>query len=105
VSATQHIRISNPWHAVGIRTASRACPVCKALAGRRFLSREAPSLPLAGCLTPAVCRTVYEHFDDRRDGPRRGVDHEYPSQQAPPPGGLERRRAEARGRRSTDATR
>jgi len=97
----RHIRISNPWHAVAVRSSRAACPACKAIAGVRFLAREAPKLPLANCHHAAVCHSTYEHFDDRREGPRRNAEQEFPRMQAPPPP-AERERRRARGRRSTD---
>jgi hypothetical protein len=40
------------------------------LVGQRFLSREAPRLPLRDCDRPD-CSCRYEHHEDRRRGPRR----------------------------------
>jgi hypothetical protein len=61
----QHIRVSNPWHAVAIQPGSRHCRVVVARLGERYLSREAPRLPLAGC-TASSCTCRYRHYDDRR---------------------------------------
>jgi hypothetical protein len=60
----------NPWHAVTIATGPRACAAARALGDRRFLSRDAPVLPLKDC-DSAECTCRYEHFEDRRKGPRR----------------------------------
>lgn len=38
--------------------------------GRRFLSRQAPTLPLKAC-DQARCKCRYAHHEDRRRGPRR----------------------------------
>ena len=104
-SATgQHIRIVNPWHAVEVRTARGACPACAALAGRRFLSSEAPALPVAGCLEPAACRAVYRHHDDRRAGPRRAADLPGLARTGSGREGSAERRT-GRGRRGTDVAR
>jgi hypothetical protein len=65
--------IQNPYHAVSVQAAGGTCAPAAALAGRRFLAREAPALPLAGCST-ARCTCVYKHHDDRRVGPRRATD-------------------------------
>jgi hypothetical protein len=63
----------NPFHAVSIAPGLRACAAARALRDRRFLSREAPILPLKACdSTECTCR--YEHHDDRRKGHRRARD-------------------------------
>jgi hypothetical protein len=61
---------ASAWHAVAIAPGSRACPAAREMDGHRFLSREAPSLPLKDC-DSGVCTCRYEHFDDRRKGARR----------------------------------
>jgi hypothetical protein len=50
-----------------------ACPEAHSLRERRFLSREAPALPLAGC-GAGQCACRYEHHADRRKGGRRARD-------------------------------
>lgn len=55
----------HPFHAVGVKPGRPCCPDVVNLKGRRFLSREAPALPLMGCKLRCAC--VYRHFDDRRD--------------------------------------
>ena len=72
------------FHGVAIKPAE-ACQ-CKAvteLDGRRFLSDEAPSLPLPGCDHPHACRCVYEHFNDRRTLVRREMDSGLPPRELP----------------------
>jgi hypothetical protein len=71
---SQHIHVANPWHAVGIIFERPACAACAPYKGIRFLAKEAPSLPLKGCLDPKGCKCVYKHFPDRRSGPRRAVE-------------------------------
>ena len=61
---------ASAWHAVCIAPGERACDAARLLAGRRFLSRDAPALPLKNC-DNAACTCRYEHFDDRRKGARR----------------------------------
>lgn len=63
-----------PWHAVSIAAAEPGCPEAEAMKGRRFLSNEAPRLPLPGCSQPWACRCVYRHHADRRATPRRASD-------------------------------
>lgn len=58
------------FHAVAVRGRPDACTAARALEGARFLSREAPALPLSSCTHPR-CQCIYQHFDDRRDRERR----------------------------------
>jgi hypothetical protein len=96
VAASTHYRISNPYHAVAIVPGAGACAAVRELLGRRFLSREAPRLPLPNCPL-AACHCAYKHYDDRRQKRRRKADWtEFPQAWA----GLERR--QAHGRRVTD---
>jgi hypothetical protein len=97
--ASVRIHLTNPWHAVAIRSPQPACPAAAKLGKRRFLSREAPTLPLADCPAPQKCRCIYQHFDDRRTLSRRAADEGRP---APPYNGNDRRCAP--GRRKTDVT-
>jgi hypothetical protein len=95
-----HVLLTNPWHAVEVRVSPKACPACRALAGKRFLSIDAPALPVKGCTQPPTCRAVYKHHDDRRGGGRREGELPFGGMAKGPPGGKERRTG--RGRRSTD---
>lgn len=63
----------NPYHAVTIAIGPRACAAARALHDQRFLSREAPPLPLKKC-DSAECTCRYEHYDDRRKTGRRARD-------------------------------
>ena len=60
-------------HAVSIAPGHRCCAGARELRGQRFLSREAPMLPLASC-DRADCTCRYEHHQDRRKGARRARD-------------------------------
>ncbi len=62
----------DPYHCVSIRSPKDACEAAKQLMGKRFLSREAPPLPLPNC-TAKHCRCHDAHHEDRRvdDGDRR----------------------------------
>lgn len=62
------------WHAVSIVARGAACEQAMALRDRRFLSKEAPRLPLPGCPFGDRCKCRYRHHADRRVGPRRSVD-------------------------------
>ena len=61
---------ASPFHAVTIVPGLRACAAALDLQGHRFLSRDAPALPLKKCESGS-CTCRYEHYDDRRHGPRR----------------------------------
>jgi len=87
----------NPYHSVSIVAGAARCPAALALKGKRFLSRDAPRLPLPECDQPLDCRCVYRHFDDRRAGPRRGDEKGRPAR---PAGEKEKRLS--RGRRDAD---
>lgn len=63
-------RAGGRYHCVEIRSRGRPCAAAQAFAGRRFLPRAAPPIPLPGC-TAMSCRCAYVHFDDRRVGDRR----------------------------------
>jgi hypothetical protein len=64
---------TSAYHAVTIAPGLRACEAAKAVARKRFLSAEAPDLPLQGC-SCSTCACRYEHHDDRRNGQRRARD-------------------------------
>lgn len=74
--AVAHIYVTNPWHAVGISTGLSCCQASVALRQTRFLSNQAPPLPLQGCTQPKTCTCKYKHFSDRRSGPRRAMETE-----------------------------
>jgi hypothetical protein len=59
----------NPFHAVSIQPSDEHCQAVGSLQVQRFLSEEAPSLPLADCAA-ADCRCRYVHHTDRRGGAR-----------------------------------
>ncbi|HEX4377241.1 MAG TPA: hypothetical protein VHZ99_08830 [Steroidobacteraceae bacterium] len=75
ISHSPDIRVTNPWHAVAVMTPADTCCRASALARKiRYLSSEAPPLPLSGCTQPKQCVCKYKHFPDRRAGPRRVTD-------------------------------
>ena len=57
------------FHAVSIQPAGESCPAVNAISVQRFLSEEAPALPLEGCGS-VECRCRYVHHSDRRGGAR-----------------------------------
>jgi hypothetical protein len=72
-----------------------ACAAARACKDKRYLSTEAPRLPLAAC-DAASCKCKYRHFEDRRAGDRRADD---PLPGAKPPAA---NRREKKGRRAED---
>ena len=72
VTSVTH-RVS-PWHAVSVATGNWCCAEAANLSGTRFLSREAPRLPLGDCSAPQSCSCSYKHHSDRRGLPRRKDD-------------------------------
>ncbi|HWW21248.1 MAG TPA: hypothetical protein VNZ06_10615 [Steroidobacteraceae bacterium] len=69
-----NIRVTNPWHAVAVSGGPSCCRASFLARSQRYLSTEAPPLPLAGCTQPKSCLCKYKHFSDRRAGPRRTTD-------------------------------
>ena len=59
------------WHAVSIVAKGASCEAAHSLRGKRFLSAEAPRLPLAQCTNSKSCICAYKHHEDRRGQPRR----------------------------------
>ena len=56
---------STSYHAVSIQPGPQACAAAKELRGRKFLSHEAPQLPLADC-SSGYCQCRFTHHTDRR---------------------------------------
>ncbi|MGH9644070.1 MAG: hypothetical protein ACRD3Q_16810 [Terriglobales bacterium] len=95
-AGARHYHLTNPYHSVSVIPAADACEAARDLRGRRFLSHEAPQLPLRDCPHKG-CRCHYKHHDDRRKKRRRTTDRFESSR---PWSGVERRRSH--GRRVTD---
>jgi hypothetical protein len=88
----------NRWHAVIIAAPADACAAAKECRGKRFLSAEAPWLPLEGC-DVARCQCKYRHHADRRGAPRRKTEKgAAPAAKAKDQG----TRRTSRGRRAAD---
>ena len=62
------------WKAVAILPGDSACSAARELRSKRFLSREAPRLPLPDCNKQDQCECKYRHLADRRGGYRRAGD-------------------------------
>ena len=65
---------SKRWHAVSVKPGAGACAAASSGRSQRWLSREAPQLPLPGCTNPDKCYCTYQHHDDRRGEGRRAED-------------------------------
>jgi hypothetical protein len=61
---------SNPYHAVAVKYPKDACAAVRQVEAKRFLTNEAPPLPLPNC-TVKNCGCRFIHFNDRRDEDRR----------------------------------
>ena len=64
---------STKWRSVKIAPGLICCDYANILAGKVFLSREAPPLPLVNC-AETDCRCKYIHLEDRRSGGDRRVE-------------------------------
>jgi hypothetical protein len=88
---------TNPYHAVSILPGATGCAAAFRFARQRFLSRQAPRLPLPSC-DSRTCACRFKHHKDRRAGPRRNSD--VGMMMTASPKGKERR--QSRGRRAED---
>jgi hypothetical protein len=89
----------HPWHAVEIVASKAACAAAQALKGKRFLSADAPLLPLPDCTLTSSCHCVYrKHADRRDDSVRRAEDDTGIRRMAP----ASQERRSKRGRRKSD---
>jgi hypothetical protein len=91
--ASQPLR---PFQAVSIFRGVVCCSMAKQFSEHRFLARDAPALPLAGCTMPERCECRYLKHKDRRAGERRLVDFSLANTMY---SGMERRRFTSRRRK------
>jgi len=75
-----------------------SCAAAALSRNKRFLSKDAPHLPLPECPNRNTCRCVYKHFEDRRSNPRRSADMNGPLPSEAP----KSNRRVTRGRRARD---
>jgi hypothetical protein len=68
-----------PFQAIAIYRGVRACDLAKKFSEHRFLARDAPPLPLAGCSMTSTCECRYLKYKDRRGTQRRLVDFGAPA--------------------------
>jgi len=91
-------RQPSPWYAVSVVPGQESCTLVKLHQGTRWLSAEAPRLPVPGC-DAKHCDCRYRHYADRRANVQRKQDRD---------GWVryhkgEDRRTGGRGRRASDA--
>lgn len=65
------------WRAVGVVPGAAACEAAQGMCDKRFLTRDAPRLPLRDCDYQDKCQCKYQHLPDRRGGPRRSTTSSY----------------------------
>lgn len=75
--------LGNLFHGIAIEPGGRACEAVRELAGQRYLSEDAPRLPLDECQCVQDCRCVYRHYPDRRTDVRRDADMGLPYRHVP----------------------
>ena len=66
---TSKAATTNPYHCVELKMPHNACDAVLELQGKRFLSVEAPHVPLPEC--DQNCQCKFKHHDDRRSEDRR----------------------------------
>ena len=63
-----------PFQAISIYRGVNCCELARKFSEHRFLVRDAPPLPLAGCSLAKTCQCKYIKHRDRRAEPRRLID-------------------------------
>ena len=69
IGQTKNVGNISPYHCIEVDMPFDACEEALKLHGMRFLSAEAPILPLPGCKQHCTCK--FKHYNDRRHGDRR----------------------------------
>lgn len=59
------------YRAVSVAPGNSCCAAANAIAGKRYLFREVPRLPLVDCTMAPNCSCKFKKVSDRRDGDRR----------------------------------
>lgn len=62
------------WRAVRILPGAGACTAAQNASEKRYLTRDAPRLPLRECDRQDKCKCTYRHLSDRRGELRRSAD-------------------------------
>lgn len=99
--AKSHTTPDHRFHCVSIVNKGDCCEQVNTLTGKRFLSKEAPAIPMEEC-TMAHCECRYQHFEDRRQSSNeRRVDYGV-TRELFGVFGEQNRRDRSKGRRTTD---
>ena len=61
------------YRAVSVAPGNSCCAAANAIAGKRYLFREVPRLPLVDCTMAPNCSCKFKKASDRRDGERRQI--------------------------------
>jgi hypothetical protein len=65
---------ASKWHAVVVVLQTSSCAAAALCRNTRYLSDEAPRLPLPSCSRPDDCPCKFRHLEDRRSAARRDSD-------------------------------
>ncbi|MCU8028965.1 hypothetical protein RA178_18640 [Shewanella oncorhynchi] len=99
--ADPSINKTHSFHSVSIVNNGSCCEQIEALSGKRFLSKDAPEIPMEEC-TMANCQCRYQHHEDRRQlGNDRRVEYGV-TRELFGAFGEQNRRDRPKGRRATD---
>src|ERR1700733_8668034 len=63
----------NDYRAVSVVSGIKCCSAAKDIAGKSYLFREGPRLPLVNCTMPTKCSCKFKKASDRRDDDRRQI--------------------------------
>jgi hypothetical protein len=91
------VKLARPFQAISIFRGRNACPMAYRFSEHRFLAKDAPQLPLAGCTMHGLCECRYLKHRDRRGTMRRLIDFS-----SAPPAYPGKERRFVRGRRGCD---
>lgn len=94
-------RTADNFRCVEVRFSDNACDAVKRIGEKRFLSGEAPEIPVPGC-DAATCACQYVHHKDRRHNDRRNP---FPMRAAGPPASAGGDRRTKRDRRRSPNSR
>ena len=103
-AVNQHADRTKPhhhFHSVSIVNDGSCCEQAETLSGKRFLSKDAPEIPMEEC-TMTQCQCRYQHHEDRRQiGNDRRVEYGV-TRELFGAFGEQNRRDRPKGRRATD---
>jgi len=101
-ASISELKNTSAFHAVSMRYSMNACEAAKAITGRRFLSSDAPRLPLPGC-DSHDCHCKYTHHADRRSGDDRRTPYDTGTFAKYGANAAQIERRERKGRRQQDS--